>query len=77
MSGDWDALAHVRILREGGGPSSGYTADLIERMWRQRASARIAIRATLSALSGEDVTVEEAKVLLEKSAEFIEADYNK
>lgn len=29
---DWDAAAHVRLLRQNGGASSGYTADLIERL---------------------------------------------
>lgn len=31
--GDWDAAAHVRLLRAAGGASSGYTADLIERLY--------------------------------------------
>lgn len=29
---DWDAGAHVRLLRENGGASSGYTADLIQNL---------------------------------------------
>ncbi|GMB80494.1 hypothetical protein NN6n1_12760 [Shinella zoogloeoides] len=29
---DWDAGAHVRLLRANGGPSSGYTADLIQNL---------------------------------------------
>lgn len=29
---DWDALAHVRFLRQRGHGSSGYTADLIEHL---------------------------------------------
>lgn len=29
---DWDAAAHVRLLRGQGGASSGYTADMIERL---------------------------------------------
>jgi hypothetical protein len=31
--GTWDAMAHVRFLRAAGGASSGYTADLIERLY--------------------------------------------
>lgn len=31
--GDWDAPAHVRFLRDSGGGSCGYTADLIERLY--------------------------------------------
>lgn len=29
---DWDAAAHVRLLRQNSGASSGYTADLIDRL---------------------------------------------
>lgn len=29
---DWDAEDHVRFLRAQGGSSSGYTADLIEKL---------------------------------------------
>lgn len=29
---DWDAAAHVRVLRQNGGASSGYTADLIQNL---------------------------------------------
>jgi hypothetical protein len=32
-NGNWDALAHVRFLRGQGGASSGFTADLIERLF--------------------------------------------
>lgn len=31
--GDWDVVAHVKILRESSGALSLYTADLIERLF--------------------------------------------
>lgn len=37
--GDWDVAAHIRLLRAGGGPSSGYTADLLERLYNACSSA--------------------------------------
>lgn len=33
QSCDWNAMAHVRFLRAQGGASSGYTADLIEKLY--------------------------------------------
>lgn len=76
MSGDWDALAHVRLLREGGGPSSGYTADLIDRMWRQRASARMAMQTVITAL--EELNAADLEIglaMMKNSVRFIQEDY--
>ena len=42
VDGDWDAAAHIRLLRANGGPSSGYTADLIERLHAALAATEIA-----------------------------------
>lgn len=76
MSGDWDALAHVRMLRDGGGPSSGYTADLIDRMWRQRASARMAMRTVIAALNDLNASdLEIGLAMMKNSVRFIEEDY--
>lgn len=33
QSGDWNAMAHVRFLRAQEGASSGFTADLIEKLY--------------------------------------------
>lgn len=41
---DWDARAHVRLLRTNGGASSGYTADLIERLYTELIAAALASR---------------------------------
>jgi hypothetical protein len=32
-NGDWNAMAHVRFLRAQGGACSGFTADLIEKLY--------------------------------------------
>ncbi len=47
--GDWDAAAHVCLLRENGGASSGYTADLIENL----ATALASLSAKVEELTRE------------------------
>lgn len=49
MSSDWDAEAHVKFLREQGGPSSGYTADLLLRVHQQRCELIMVLTAITDA----------------------------
>jgi len=45
MSKDWDALAHVNFLRQQGGSNSGYTADLLEAIEKDRLQLLGALKA--------------------------------
>lgn len=55
--GSWDADAHVRLLRENGGASSGYTADLIERLAADLHSATKVCRGHSQAVIAQNAEI--------------------
>lgn len=52
---DWDAEDHVRFLRAQGGSSSGYTADLIEKLHIALADERRHADALAEAVEAMDL----------------------
>lgn len=60
---DWDAGAHVRLLRANGGPSSGYTADLIQNLH----CTVVALARQAEALQRENAEKDERIALLRES----------